>query len=69
LWEAQGIALLEAVAAKKPIIASNIKAFKSILRDRENALLIDPNDPLDLKNKLELPIYDRNLQKTIYKYV
>lgn len=65
LWEAQGIALLEAMAAKKPIIASNIKAFKSILRDKENALLVDPNDVFDLVDKLKLLIYNNDLREEL----
>lgn len=67
LWEAQGIALLEAMAAKKPIIASNIKAFKTILRDGENALLIDPKDVSTLVDKLKILLSNKILQNKLAK--
>lgn len=37
--------LFEYMAARRPIVASDIPAFQGILRDRENCLLVRPDDP------------------------
>jgi len=42
--ESFGIVLLEAMASSKPVVASNILGYRSIIRDREQGLLFDNKD-------------------------
>ena len=42
--ESFGIVLLEAMASRKPVVASNILGYRSIIRDREQGLLFDNKD-------------------------
>ncbi|MDD4641503.1 MAG: glycosyltransferase [Bacteroidales bacterium] len=52
LWEGLSIALLEAMAMKKPIIATPCDGTKELIRDGENGKLIDFGRPEDLKQKI-----------------
>lgn len=60
--EGSPIALLEAMAARKAIIASNIPAIREVVRDGEEAILIDPQDVLDLKRAIVSVYSDVNLR-------
>ena len=44
--------LFEYMAARKPIIASRLPSLQEILRDGENAILFNPDDPKDLAEKI-----------------
>jgi glycosyltransferase involved in cell wall biosynthesis len=46
--EGFSLALLEAMAAKKPIIASNVGGNKDIIMHEVNGLLVDPNNTYDI---------------------
>jgi glycosyltransferase involved in cell wall biosynthesis len=50
--EAFGIALLEAMAHSKPIVASNVSGPSEILSHETDALLAEPASPQDLADKL-----------------
>ncbi|MGL5784159.1 MAG: glycosyltransferase family 4 protein [Alphaproteobacteria bacterium] len=52
LEEAFGIALLEAMAHSKPLVASNISGPAEILTHEIDALLSEPGSPQDLADKL-----------------
>jgi glycosyltransferase involved in cell wall biosynthesis len=45
LYESQGIALIEAMAAGIPAIASNVGGVGDVVRDGETGLLVPPADP------------------------
>ncbi len=45
--------LFEYMAARKPIVASRIPSLQEILRDGENAILFNPDDPEDLAKKIQ----------------
>lgn len=53
-YEGLPIALLEAMSKKKPIIATNVGGIPEVIKDRENGLLIPPENPEVLAEKLEL---------------
>jgi phosphatidylinositol alpha-mannosyltransferase len=46
------VTILEAMAAKKGIIASDMHAFRQVLTDGESASLVDPYDPESLAQAL-----------------
>ena len=44
-WEGFGLALLEAMLASLPIVASRVSSIPEIVIDRETGLLVPPDDP------------------------
>jgi glycosyltransferase involved in cell wall biosynthesis len=44
-WEGFGLALLEAMLASKPIVATNVSSIPEIVSDGETGLLVEPDDP------------------------
>lgn len=48
------IALLEAMASEKAVVASSIPAIREIIANHENGLLFNPTEPNELKNALLL---------------
>ena len=61
LQEPLGRVLLEAAAAGTPIIATDVGGTSEILRDRQDALLIAPDDPALLARTIHLVARDRTL--------
>lgn len=51
--EGFGLAMLEAMIAKVPIVASNIWAIHSIIRDRVNGFLVEPKNVKQLAETLQ----------------
>jgi glycosyltransferase involved in cell wall biosynthesis len=43
-WEAQGIALIEAMAASRAVIATRLPAHAEAVADGESGLLVEPGD-------------------------
>ena len=52
LWEGFGLVLLEAMAASKPVIASQVSAIPEIVVEGETGLLVPPKDPENLSRAL-----------------
>lgn len=48
-----GIVLVEAMAAKKPIVASKIDGIKEVVLDGETGFLVEPNNPEKLSETIE----------------
>lgn len=62
--EGFSLALMEAAAAKLPIIASNISGNNEFIIDGENGFLFDVNDHQELKNKIVELSVSQNLMNS-----
>jgi glycosyltransferase involved in cell wall biosynthesis len=47
-WEGFGLALLEAMLASKPVVATNVSSIPEVVADGETGLLVAPDDPAAL---------------------
>jgi glycosyltransferase involved in cell wall biosynthesis len=59
--ETFGIALCEAAACEKPVVASRFGGFIEVVRDGETGLHYRPQDPADLAEKLEVILNNQEL--------
>jgi glycosyltransferase involved in cell wall biosynthesis len=59
--EAMGRVILEAYAARKPVVGSNVEGIPHIVEDGVTGLLVAPGDADDLAKKLDLLLTDRAL--------
>ena len=53
--------LFEYMAARRPVIASNIPALQGFLKHKENAFLIEPDSPTAIASALDTLTQDQNL--------
>jgi glycosyltransferase involved in cell wall biosynthesis len=51
-WEGFGLALLEAMLAQLPVVATNVSSIPEIVADGETGLLVAPDDPAALADAL-----------------
>lgn len=59
--------MFEYMSASKPIIASNLSALKEVLKNEQNALLVEPNNINAWKNALLTVSSNKSLSKKISK--
>ncbi len=57
--ESFGIVLLEAMASGKPVVATNIPGYASVMTNGDEGLLAKPRDPRSLAEALLTLIHDR----------
>ena len=62
-WESQGIVLLEAMAVGKPIIASDIDGYSSVLTNGVEGISVPPRNAEKLAEALLKLIKDKNLRR------
>lgn len=65
LWEGLPNILLEAMAMKKPVVATNVGGTAEIVKDGENGFLVEPCDVAGIAEKIEKLIDDENLSKSM----
>ncbi len=68
VWQPSGCSVtLQAMSCGKPVIVSNYKGLfdREFLRDRENCLLMPPNDPLALQQALNQLCHDEEFRVRI----
>jgi glycosyltransferase involved in cell wall biosynthesis len=53
LWEGTPLTVFEAMAMRKPIVATTVDGLRDVLRDEDNALLVPPRDADSLARALE----------------
>jgi glycosyltransferase involved in cell wall biosynthesis len=59
--EAQGLAIVEALAANRPVIASNVGGIPEMIHSGENGILVPSQDPSALASAIALLFRDRTL--------
>jgi len=63
--ESFSIVLLEAMAARKPVIATNIEGITSWVKDEYNGLLVNPGSKSEIQNAIKRLITNKKLSKNI----
>jgi phosphatidyl-myo-inositol alpha-mannosyltransferase len=66
--ESQGIALLEAMAAAVPVIASNIEGFAGVVTDNVDGLLVRPKDHDTLAKAIRRLMADAPLRRRLAEH-
>lgn len=63
LWEGFGLVLLEAMAQRLPIVATQVSAIPEVVQHGETGLLIPPRDPSAIAEALTMLLRDRALRR------
>jgi glycosyltransferase involved in cell wall biosynthesis len=64
-FETFGIAILEAMACKKPVVATTAGGIPEIIEDGKNGILVEPDNPTALAEALVTVLRDPCLQHTL----
>jgi len=65
IQEGLGIALLEAMACGKVVVASNIGGIPSVIADSEDGLLVPPGDAVSLAKAILMLIKDKDFRRSL----
>ena len=57
--------IMELMACKKPIIGTNIRGIRDLVKDNENGYLLDLDDYINTANKIQKIYNDRNLLESM----
>ncbi len=64
-WEGFGLVFLEAMAAAKPVVATNVSAIPEVVDDGVTGLLVPPDDPAALAEALLALVRDPALARRL----
>jgi glycosyltransferase involved in cell wall biosynthesis len=64
-FEGFGYSMAEAMALGVPVVASRVGAIPEIVQDGETGLLVDPNDPAQLRRALERLVLEPALRHSL----
>jgi len=64
LEEAMPMALLEAMAAKSPIVATGVGAISNIIKDRYSGLIVEPKDPFALSRSILCLLQNKDMARS-----
>ena len=64
LEEAMPMALLEAMAAKMPIVATRVGAVSNIIKDGHSGLLVEPKDPVALSRSIVCLLQNKDMARS-----
>ena len=67
-WEGLPMALLEAMALEKPVVATSVGGIPNVIRDGENGLLVSAGNMTMLEEKLNLILHDKVLYKRVSEH-
>ena len=62
--ESFGITFIEAWAAKKPVIGTNIGSINSLIKHNQNGFICDTDDLYDIADKILILLNDKNIRTT-----
>ena len=65
--ESYGMVLLEAQATGKAVITSNLPGVRTVVRNNEDGLLVNPNDANDLRDKMRILLDNSDLMQLLGK--
>jgi glycosyltransferase involved in cell wall biosynthesis len=65
--ETAPLIIAEAMATGTPVIASRVSGIPSMVSEDTSGLLIDPHDPQEIADKIELLLHDRALRTKMQK--
>ncbi len=67
LWEGQPIAMLEAMAANVPVVATKVGGIPEIMNDKKEGVLAEPKDPDSLAKGILLLMEDEELRGRVVR--
>lgn len=65
LSEGLPLSILEAMAAKTPVISTNVGGIPEVIKEEETGLLVDPKDPEALSQKLHILLSNNQLKQDL----
>ncbi len=65
LMEGLGLAILEAFAAGKPVVATRVGGIVNVVRDRENGILVPPGSGRDIAIATDILLSDKTLAQSL----
>lgn len=65
LEEAMPMALLEAMAARRPIVATRVGAVSNIIEDKVSGLLVGPKDPIALSRSIAYLLKNKTIASSL----